>query len=114
VEHIYELQTASMLMRYLATLILPPINNDYIDAPGFDRSNLIPIPVPLLTSVWDMPYRDWSPAGDGLDDFSPSQLFMAAFGSVANPTHLVLADAVFNQIKARVSLEVGDYGCLIA
>jgi hypothetical protein len=81
---------------------IPEVINDYITVPAF-TTKLSLVPIQVWENLWDLPYGLWSATGTASDAYSPSQLFMLAFGSVANPVHLVLAGAVLNNVKANVS-----------
>lgn len=102
VEHIFELQTAPWMISFLALGTIPEVINDYITVPAF-TTTLTLIPIQVWENLWDLPYGVWSATGTASDGYSPTQLFMLAFGSVANPAHLVLAAAVLNNVEANVS-----------
>lgn len=91
------------MIEFLASGQLPTINNDYITVPGFN-SERDTVPLQVWTQAWTQPYNTWAAQGAIDDTEIPRDLFMAAFGSTANPNHLVLADAVLNNYKASVSI----------
>jgi hypothetical protein len=90
------------MISFMALGTIPEVINDYITVPAF-TTKLTLVPIQVWANLWDLPYGDWSGTGTASDDYSPSQLFMLAFGSVANPVHLVLAEAVLNNVKGNVS-----------